>query len=311
MNDKHFYNEKGELVTEVPCSSKEGMRPLRITDVPKLKLYPSPTTIISDVRSTPYMLTRWGENIIKDKCFEAYYKVANKNNTSQIHKLETKLKFLENVNKEIQKEKDIAPDIGKKVHAACECVFDPNFPKKDKERIKDTNVLVDLRPVRLGVFVDAVERYLKKNKLNSLCSEQTFSNRHFRFTGTIDSLCVDLDFWLNLIDVKTAKTKPGEKVFEKESYLLQLAAYSKLIDIKRDTYNQYIDIFSSTSQKSRFFGAKGIRGAKILVLSKTEPGRLDAIEYSKEELDSAFDAFMGMYEAWKFIYKKPLKGWLS
>ena len=46
---QHWYAKDGSPMYEVPCTSKEGMRPTNVTDARKLDLLPSVTLILNQV----------------------------------------------------------------------------------------------------------------------------------------------------------------------------------------------------------------------------------------------------------------------
>lgn len=87
-----------------------------------------------------------------------------------------------------------------------------------------------------------------------------------QYAGTIDFLgkfrgipCI--------LDFKTKSTKPGEKIKPYYEWLLQLAAYMHMVP------------------------RTGVLPAFNIVISTTEPGRIEVIEHSKEDIMEAYKVF--------------------
>jgi len=84
---------------------------------------------------------------------------------------------------------------------------------------------------------------------------------------------------MGILDFKTKRTSPDEKVTAYDEHVLQLAAYA-----------------------ATHYGADYLDRvvAANLFISSTEPGRLDVVKHDKAKLVEAYEAFKQMCAVWRF-----------
>jgi hypothetical protein len=111
--------------------------------------------------------------------------------------------------------------------------------------------------------------------------ERTFVSEELGYGGTID--CIGrMDDKILVIDFKTQKTEINRKYKKYPEWLYQLAAYVGLIDIeqiKNNTTVEYVNI----------------------VISSTEPGRIDFHRWSDEEINYGWEVFKTSLYLFKLI----------
>ncbi len=108
--------------------------------------------------------------------------------------------------------------------------------------------------------------------------EESFVDLQYGFAGTPDLLAYLLNNDVGLFDHKTQSTKKGEKIKKYPEWLYQLAACNIL----------------TCRQANRFFNT---------VISTTEPGRVELVEWKQEEIDHAEEVFLTMLKLFKLIKK--------
>lgn len=105
---------------------------------------------------------------------------------------------------------------------------------------------------------------------------------------------IDLHGWTDpwglpfALDFKTRNSTPGSKMDVYPSETMQIAAYQWILCEAHGLLTENYDL------------PEDIR-AVILVISSTEPGRLEFFEIDRDELSPAFVAFCGLMDYWKFV----------
>ncbi|MCP4649594.1 MAG: hypothetical protein GY853_05885 [PVC group bacterium] len=108
--------------------------------------------------------------------------------------------------------------------------------------------------------------------------EESFVDLQYGFAGRPDLLSYLLNNDIGLFDHKTQSTKKGEKIKKYPEWLYQLAACNIL----------------TCRQANRFFNT---------VISTTEPGRVELVEWKQAEIDHAEEVFLTMLKLFKLIKK--------
>jgi CRISPR/Cas system-associated exonuclease Cas4 (RecB family) len=125
-------------------------------------------------------------------------------------------------------------------------------------------------PSELNVLLPAVNSFLDSNKFFGISELHTACQE---YAGTIDFVGT-FNEKPCIIDFKTTKTKAGEKIKPHYEWKLQLAAYMELAN-------------------------KGVCNAYNIVISTTEPGRIEVVEYTKEEIVEAYKVFHHILMAYR------------
>lgn len=119
----------------------------------------------------------------------------------------------------------------------------------------------------------AIRNFVNKEILSAVCEKPLVHPAH-KYAGQRDCRSVGHDGKTTTWDFKTQSTKVGEKIKSYNEWIMQIAAYDAVEP--SDCY-------------------------KSLVISSTEPERVEVVEYDKETIDGAFKAFLGLREVFKFI----------
>lgn len=160
-----------------------------------------------------------------------------------------------------------AADIGTQIHACLEAHF-------TKQPIPQEYVTINGTDWQIDTFISPVERILNELGVQICGAEAVLVNANEGYAGTSDLPC-HVRGVPSIGDYKTKRTKPGEKVVPSETHPCQIAAYNMA---KWGTLLHGFNIYIST----------------------TEPGRVELVEYSEKELDSAWSAFLNMRNLWEW-----------
>jgi hypothetical protein len=231
-DSSHWYSPEGKPVYEIKCSTTEGYRSVRKTDVEKLHLYPSITTILNLYPKPD--LSRWKINKHIDSALT-------------LPKIEGESldDFKKRIFEDAGQESKNATTLGTDLHNYAEYLTSG----RQHEPFQ-----------RLQLFPDIQEGFYqwhKKQKYQGIC-EEIMVNHRLKLAGKID-FNGEFNGKRVVLDYKTKKTKKGIKIEPYETYGIQLAGY-ELLSIS--PYEKHI----------------------IVVVSTTEPGRIETIEYSKEDI---------------------------
>jgi hypothetical protein len=252
----HFYTYDGEPAHTQKCGpkAKNKERPTDIRDARRLGLFASVTTILETI-ARPGL-----DHYKKTQLLEAAFQAGH-------HGGEGFAEWSKWVTDKADAGRDEAAVLGGRVHAAIEA------------RLKDSEspILCDLEPLCAPAL-----SYVAMLGIEQLESEQVTVNRALAYAGTIDVsgyICnpegqVDLSPTCPLIlDFKTKRTKPGEKIDVPETYPWQLAAYhvSKFGPCQRELHPLAL--------------------ACNVFISTTEPGRMEAVWYDREDLEHAWECY--------------------
>ena len=159
-----------------------------------------------------------------------------------------------------------AADLGSRIHAAIENLMRGGAEEPSEE----------LQP-----YVKPVLDWMRQVGVKVTHSEIVLVNAVHGFAGRVDALFTWGDAFgkMGILDFKTKKTKPDEKVEAYDEHTLQLAAYA-----------------------ATHYGAEHLQHvvAANLFISSTEPGRLEVVKHDKEKLVAAYQAFCQMCAVWRF-----------
>ena len=130
----------------------------------------------------------------------------------------------------------------------------------------------------LRAYVEPVIRWKEGVGIDIAEREVRLVNLDHGFAGTADAMFRYGTSGIGILDYKTRKTKPGEKVLAYDNQSLQLAAYAA-------TYWGEDNI-------SRVLAAN-------VFISTTEPGRMEVVKH--ENLSNDWDAFKLVAELWRYL----------
>jgi hypothetical protein len=125
--------------------------------------------------------------------------------------------------------------------------------------------------------------FFEKIKLEPLLIEEPLVNTEYGYAGRVDVLA-KRNGVVETIDLKTSRTNPKYKVKGWDSWMLQIAANMKL--------------------ESEHVSEGGIN----IVISTSEPGRIEIVEWSPEDIERGFSMFLSALNIFrrkrKFEYEK-------
>jgi hypothetical protein len=254
MGSSHWYSLDGKPCHTVPNKDGEA-RATTLRDARKLQLLPSVTTIIG-ILDKP-QLTRW-------KMREAAKAALNVPPPQGEEPLD---RFADRAIEFAMSQVGEAADLGSRIHTAIE-----NLMRGSAEEA----------PADLIPYVKPVITWMREKGIRVTHSEIVLVNPIHGFAGRVDSLFtwgpVDAPN-MGILDFKTKKTKPDEKVEAYDEHTLQLAAYA-----------------------ATHYGAEYLDRvlAANLFISSTEPGRMEVVKHDKARLVEAYHAFTQMCAVWRF-----------
>ena len=250
---QHWYDRDGKAVFEVPKAKGGGMRATTIADARKLGLYPSVTTVLSVLAKPQLVDWQLGQ-------------VAGKAYSNPPQDGESQEDYARRIISASQEQVGEAADLGTAIHAALEAHFQ-GLPVPDG----------------YSAYVDPVAALIAREGITFLEHELRLVNADVGYAGTTDAVIKTSDGRLGILDFKSRKTKPGERVSNWETEPMQIAAYGMAK-----------------------WGKVPDTGANLYI-STTEKGRVQIVQYSHEELQAAWDAFLCATRLWQYLkgYKPP------
>jgi hypothetical protein len=127
----------------------------------------------------------------------------------------------------------------------------------------------------LAVYVEAVDCWLQTHGVELIRQEVRCCNIGEGFAGTTDAEIIAMGV-RGILDFKTRKTKRGKAVEPYETQVMQIAAYANtVLPLDGVGVNVYISV--------------------------TEPGRIDATWYSREEVAEAWEMFKHCAALWRYM----------
>jgi hypothetical protein len=255
FDSSHWYSLDGKPCHTITNAGGDGQRATNLRDARKLNLLPSVTSIIA-ILDKP-QLTRWKMREVA----KAALAVPPPQDEEPLDR------FADRAIDAAMNQVSDAADLGSKIHAAIE-----NLMRGSAEECAE-----DLRP-----YVKPVLDWMKKVGVKVTHSEIVLVNAVHGFAGRVDALFT----WgtpdspnMGILDFKTKRTSPDEKVTAYDEHVLQLAAYA-----------------------ATHYGADYLDRvvAANLFISSTEPGRLDVVKHDKAKLVEAYECFKQMCAVWRF-----------
>lgn len=253
MSDKsnHWYKADGTPQhTIVGKNGKE--RAPRIKEAMELGLYPAVTTKLSVISN--FQLNDWKLREVAKYSF--VYPPQPK---------ETDEAYAGRVIEGAMEQVSDAADLGTNIHNALE----KHFTGQEY-------------PPEMAVYVNAVDKWVKDNGVEFRDHELRLVNKTIGFAGTTDAAFTSPKGY-GILDFKSRRTKPGEKVTPYETQVMQIAAYHTCY------WGQIIPDMD-----------KNITGVNLYI-STTEPGRVEATWYTPHELEEAWDAFVYASKLWDYL----------
>jgi hypothetical protein len=243
----HWYQADGTPVFRVRRAGNEGDRPTTLADARKLNLFPSVTGILG-VLDKPG-LEKWKI----DQALETSLRLPKQEEESLDY-------WCRRVRSAASEQVGEAADLGTAVHAALEAAM---VGEPYKEELSPY-----VRPVlewKQSVAIEIVER------------EKRLVNVANGFAGTADVLFRFGEYGMGILDYKTRRTRPGDKVKAYDNQGMQLAAYA-----------------------AAYWGPENLQRvlAANIFISTTEPGRIDVVKH--EHLPRDWEAFRTVAELWRY-----------
>ena len=244
----HWYRADGTPVHRLPTADGSGERPTTIRDAKRMNLYPSVTSILG-VLAKPGLET-WKLNQVA----LATLRTPKQPDESDDY-------WCRRVQNSAFEQVERAADMGTKIHRALEHAMDD---EPFDEEVRD--------------YVDPVLRWRGSTAIEIIDREVRVVNFTHGFAGTADVLFRYGRTGIGILDYKTRKTKPGEKVVAYDNQAMQLAAYA-----------------------AAYWGEENIDRAVAanVFISTTEPGRIEVVKH--ETLPQDWEAFKLLTGLWRYV----------
>ena len=244
----HWYKKDGTPAHRTLTADGSGERATTIRDARRMGLYPSVTSILG-IMAKPG-LERWKLN-----------QVALATLRTPKEDAESEHYWCNRVRNAAFEQVEQAADPGTMIHGALELAmageaYDPE----------------------MAVYVEPVLEWKRETGLLIVEREIRLVNEANGFAGTADVLFRYGQNGIGILDYKTRKTKPGEKVRAYDNQALQLAAYA-----------------------ATYWGEENIGRvlAANVFISTTEPGRMDVVKH--EALGKDWEAFKLVAALWRYV----------
>lgn len=255
-NSAHWYTLDGNPMHTTTTADGRGERATTIRDAKALRLLPSVTSIAKGIDKPA--LTKWKMNQVA----MASLRTPRKPEESEEY-------WVKRVLDAAFEQVTDAADLGSKIHGALDDAWD--------------GVPV---PAELQSFCHPVLEWQKAKGLRLLEREVVLVNREHGFAGRCDVLFTwddpTADCCLGILDYKSKKTKPGEKVVAYEDQGMQLAAYA--------------------ATKWGEAALPRILAANVFI-STTEPGRFDVCKFDPKDLVTLWECFKALCLIWRVFNK--------
>jgi hypothetical protein len=245
----------GKPCHTVPNKDGDGTRTTTLRDARKLNLLPSVTTIIG-ILDKP-QLTKWKMR----EAAKAAIAIPGPQGEEPLER------FADRAIEHAMSQVGEAADLGTKIHNAIE-----NLMRGSAEEPSE----------QMQPFVKPVLEWMRSVGVKVTHSEIVLVNAVHGFAGRVDALFTWGDPGapnMGILDYKTTKTKPEQKVEAYDEHTLQMAAYAA---------THYGPAYLNRVVAANIF------------ISTTEPGRIEVVKHDKERLVEAYEAFTQMCALWRF-----------
>jgi len=243
----HWYRVDGTPVHRMPTADGSGERPTTIRDARRMNLYPSVTSILG-VLAKPG-LEKWKLD-----------QVALATLRSPKQPEESLEYWCSRVRNAAFEQVEQAADMGTMIHGALEASMagEPYDPE-------------------LRAYIQPVLEWKEKTGILIVDRELRVVNTAEGFAGTADVLFRYGQNGIGILDYKTRKTVPGERVVAYDNQAMQLAAYA-----------------------ATYWGPENIDRvlAANVFISTTEPGRMEVVKH--ENLARDWQAFRIVAALWRY-----------
>lgn len=139
---------------------------------------------------------------------------------------------------------------------------------------EDVEVAVNGETKNVGKFVLPAVNVITEAGFEIVAAEKVLVNVREGYAGTTDLIARGPNGERAIVDFKSKRTKPGKKIDLLDSHMMQLAAYSKA-----------------------YWGDEGDYCANLYI-STTEPGRVELVDYTWIQMESAWRAFLCCRDLW-------------
>jgi len=257
----HWYDKDGNAChSQITASGKNkgGERPTTIRDARKLGLVPSVTTIL-DLLSADGLTTWKIQNALR----HAYRLV-----TDQTAFMFDEDGFVEFASQQLAEQSEGYANQGTAIHGAVEA------------SLTGQDVSADFAQ-HISAFNECMKELAKGETLFLLGAERRFAvtDEEFGYGGSMDQHWnIGGREWVT--DLKCKQTTPGKPIYLSDNYPIQLAAYAYAMWRKHAKVEDPMP-----------------RIANVL-LSATEPGRVQLVIYSEDEQRKALQLFRMLREVW-------------
>jgi len=166
------------------------------------------------------------------------------------------------------KQVEDAADLGSKIHNALEKAFTPGAAIPQESEIDEA----------IYPYVKPVLEWRAGAKINITATELRVVNLEHGFAGTADVLFGFGSGGQGILDYKSKKTKPGETVIAYPEHRMQLAAYA-------------VSHYGESCLPNLL--------AANIFISSTEPGRMDVIKHTPQQIMEAWEMFKATCVIWR------------
>lgn len=277
----HWYRPTGESVHTLPYADKKRAgesRPTTLKDARTLGLLPSVTGIL-DILDKP-QLNDWKLEQMTAE-FQRRMDILCGSDNPKDGVCDIAHRDFDALHEDLVERAFVsvedAADAGEKVHKGAEMAlqglsYDENQPI----------FLPELKAeFPLKTFLDPIVAFVKDNDIRPTGHEVRIVNRAHGYAGTGD-LPMSCRRGVGFLDFKTRKTKAGKPVKAYDTQVMQIAAY-------------HAPHYGVIPGRTDF-----VTGCNLFV-STTEPGRIEAVWYSAEQVATAYEAFVNACGLWRFM----------
>lgn len=257
----HWYDKDGNSVHTVAGKTVD-TRPTTIRDARELKLFPSVSGIIKQWYNPSL------ERYKIEKAMETARFYLSQNPIVEFESEAEEEAYYKFVRENAKKESSNAADLGTKIHATLEAALGGYDWNKDEEVTSAEGFLVPIKEFVLPAL-EAIKGF------GITEAETVVVNKADGYAGTMD-VAAYKDNKNYVLDFKSTKTKAGKAVESRQGHPTQLVAYYKA-----------------------FYGSLDNVNAANIYISTNEIGRVDILEYSKEELLKQWEAFQACLTLWR------------
>ncbi len=236
-----------------------------LRDARKNDYLPSHTSVLNVISN--YGIEKWKRDTILKTCAELPKWIG-----------ESVELYSDRVTEHIKEESVKAPEYGNVIHNLIERI------------LKNECIQMAEYDIKVQDTIFAVKEWIDDNIELCYLIEPGLVNLDYGFAGKPDLLCKLKTGEIALIDWKTTKTFKDKKVRGYDEWFYQLSAQEKLVDYT------YQDDKVDGHKVEKFFN---------VVISSTEVGRVEVVEWSREDIDRGwliFNAALTIFKESKKFY---------